>query len=168
MSTAATVDYVAQRAELLAQLVLTRRRSVRVLSFKEPADIGLEFIVQLPPLLKGGKTSQPQSCFGVQVEGTSEPLEDERRATAYAKQQWKHLSLKGFFLAPIAFLLFSMEGDRGYFSWLMEPQVKPGRDPSLTRVTSPDMTKITKMSIDIVFDEVERWFEAMAEILLRD
>jgi hypothetical protein len=49
-----------------------------------------------------------------------------------------------------------MEGDQGYFSWVMEPRVDREQGPSLTWVESPDMTKITKKSIEDVFDRAEQ------------
>ncbi len=163
MSTA-TADYVAQRAKLLAELVLTRRKGVRLLSFTEAADTGHGLIAQLsvPDL---GHDRQIQPYLNVQVQGTDEPLEGEHTATACGKRHWKPLSL---FMAPAVFLLFSMEGDQGYFSWMLEPQVDPKRGPTLTWVEAPEMTKITKKAIDEMFDRVDEWFEAMSKILLRD
>ena len=43
-----TVDYVAKRAELLAQLVLTRRKGVQLLSFTVGSHMGIDLIAQLP------------------------------------------------------------------------------------------------------------------------
>ncbi len=163
MSTA-TADYVAKRAELLAQLVLTRRKGVGLLSFTEAADTGLGLVAQLPvPDL--GHDRQIQPYLNVQVQGTEEPFEDDRSATACGKRHWKPFSL---FMAPAVFLLFSMEGDQGYFSWMLEPRVDDEKGPTLTWVENPEMTKITRKSIEHVFDRTEEWFKAMADILLRD
>jgi hypothetical protein len=165
---AATGNYIAQRADLLAQLVLTRRKGARIVSFAQANETGIDFIAQLPPLPDEGHDGKIKPYLCVHVKGTSATLEDERAAAAYSRQHWKPISGKAFFLAPVIFLLFSMEGDQGYFSWVMEPRVDREQGPSLTWVESPDMTKITKKSIEDVFDRTEQWFKAMAEIVLRD
>lgn len=51
---------------------------------------------------------------------------------------------------------------------MMEPRIDREKGPSLTWVESPEMTKITKKSIDDILDTVEEWFEAMSEHLLSD
>jgi hypothetical protein len=167
MSTA-TADYVAQRADVLARLVLTRRKGTRVIAFKDSQDTG--FLVQLPRSVENGKNKSPQPCLAVYVQGTDDRLDDERRAAAYSRESWKELSDKAFdfYLAPVVFLLFSMEGDQGYFSWVLEPHVDRANGPSLTRVESPAVVKISKKSIEDVFDRVEEWFKATAGMLIRE
>jgi hypothetical protein len=167
MSTATVADYVAKRAELLARLVLTRREGARVIAFEDPQDTG--FLVQLPHSRDRGRSKAPQPSVAVYVKGTDDRLEDERRAVANCRELWKGLSDKAFdfYLAPVVFLLFSMEGDQGYFSWVMEPHVDRDRTPSLTRVEAPEMTRISRKSIEELFDRVEEWSEATAEILIR-
>ena len=163
-----TVDYVAKRAELLAQLVLTRRKGVQLLSFTVGSHMGIDLIAQLPPLRPSNhdKPIQPYLC--VQVRGTSEPLEDEQTATAYAKRYWESEQPSGMFLSPVVSFLFSVDGDKGYFSWAMEPRVDGEEGPSLSRVEVPEMTKITRKSIDAILDEVEKWFDAMSDRFFRD
>jgi hypothetical protein len=169
MSTATVADYTAKRAELLAALVLTRREGARVVAFKDPQEDG--FLVQLPRPDEGAKKNQHlQPYFSVHVGGTNDRLDDERRAAAHVRGLWKGLSEEGFgfFLAPVVFLLFSMEGDQGYFTWVLEPRVDREKGPSLTRVESPEMTRITKRSIEEVFDRVEEWFKATAVFFFRE
>src|SRR5437763_1021408 len=88
-------DYVAKRAELLARLALTRQKDVRLLGFEADADIGLDFLVQLPSI--GEPKGLPiLPCIGIEVIGTDEPLETEDQATAYANRHRKERP-KGFF-----------------------------------------------------------------------
>lgn len=166
MSTATVTDYVAKRAELLARLVLTRRKGVEVFPLPQVSDTLTHITAHLPT--PEGSVTQLNPYLVVQVKGTSEALEDERKATAYGRRHWKPMYPTGFLIAPIIFLLFSVEGDQGYFSWMLEPRIDPEKGPNLTWLESPDMTKISRKSIDNVFDKVEEWFEAMSEVLLRD
>ena len=106
--------------------------------------------------------------IGVEVMGTDEPLEVEDDATAYARRHWKERQGRGFSLLPIVLFLFSMEGDKGYYSWLLKPNVSNNGGPTLTPHFSPTMTKITKTAAEVIFREAETWYEAMVQLLLRD
>jgi hypothetical protein len=166
MSTAATDDYVAKRAKLLATLVLTRQKDVRPVEFHAESDIGVDLIVALPSFGEGKSGEPIRSALGVEIMGTDDPLETEVEATAYANRHREDRPA-GFFLGPIVLFLFSMDGDKGYFSWIMEPKIaKEG--PTLTRAALFDMTKITKTSTEVIFRESAAWFEAMYQTLLRD
>ena len=157
-------QYVAQRAELLAHLVLTRRKDIQLIALGERQDIGIDLLAQVSkPVMNG----QVFPSFGVEVMGTSQPLEDEISATRYANQWWKHRQTKGLLLFPIVLLLFSMENDLGYSGWLMEPHVSEESGPSLTRVSPLCMTKLNKKRVDELVQRVEKWFEATAEILIK-
>jgi hypothetical protein len=157
-------DYGVQRAELLANLVLTRRKDVRVYPVGEKYDIGIDLFVRVMiPVMD----RQVLPTFGVQVKGTPHPLIDVQAATRHAKGITQ-TPLKGLFLFPIVVFLFSMEGDKGYYSWLMEPSVSSEGSPTLERASTLDMTKIQKGSVDDIVQRVVEWFEAMGSFLLKN
>jgi hypothetical protein len=166
MSTTVVEDYVAKRAELLANLVLTRQKGVVVFRFQDPEDAGMHLLATLPSI-GGVDTGLPVlPRIGVEVLGTEESLKTEADATAYVRKDRR--DRQGFFLGPIVLLLFSMEGDAGYFGWIMEPRVSKSEGPTLTRVVAPAMTKITKTSTEVIFRESETWYAATVQLLLRD
>jgi len=166
MSTRAEAEYVGRRAELLAQLVLTRRKGVSVFSVGN-ADIGIDLVANLPPMRVKGLEKPVQPSLAVLVKGTSVELDGEVDANTYARSTWKPLSANPLILSPVVVLLFSMERDQGFYSWLMEPRLYGEGAPGLDFVDTPDMTKITRKSIDHVFDRVESWYTMMAGILMR-
>jgi hypothetical protein len=165
MGTRAEAEYVGRRAELLAQLVLTRRKGVSVFSLGG-ADIGIDLVAHLPPIPVKGLEEPIQPSLAMLVKGTSVELDREEDASSYAKRAWKPLSANPLILSPVAVLLFSMEGDHGFYSWLMEPRLHGEGAPGLDFVETPDMTKITRKTIDDMFDKVESWYTMMAGILL--
>ncbi|MCI0457597.1 MAG: hypothetical protein L0Z62_11555 [Gemmataceae bacterium] len=162
--TASVNKYVAERAELLARLVLTRRKDIRIVTFSDRADLGIDMIVRL---LKPVTDDQVYPYLGVVIMGTSESLEDEEVATKYANRGWKHHPTKALLLFPTLVLLFSVEGDIGYYGWLVEPQVSSVLGPNLTRVTPLRMAKIGKNSVDEIIDRVTEWFEAMGTMFVK-
>src|SRR6266508_117903 len=114
MNTTATEDYVAKRAELLANLVLTRQKGVEVFRFQDSSDVGVNLFALLPSIggVQNGLPILPR--IGVKVMGTDDPLETEDDATTYVRKHWQGRHGKGLFLWPTVLLLFSMEGDKGY------------------------------------------------------
>jgi hypothetical protein len=158
-------EYVGKRAELLAQLVLTRRKDIEVIPVGEKFDVGIDLVVRIHhPFMNG----QALPAFGVQVKGTNQPIPDEHRANEYANAGVKHRKTRGFFLFPLVVFLFSMDGDVGYYGWLMKPEVSNETGPSLSRVESFEMTMIRKKSIDDMITQIRFWFEKMSDILTKD
>lgn len=157
-------QYVGQRAELLANLVLTRRKDVEVLTLADAKDAGFDILVRL---MKPVVHEQFIPYFGVEILGTSTSLPDEPEATKYANQRWKHRRARGFGLFPVVLFLFSVEGDQGYYSWVMKPGVTGEGSPALGRVSPLRMAVLNKESLDNLLDDVVDWFEAMAEILVK-
>jgi hypothetical protein len=109
MSTA-TVEYVSKRAELLANLVLTRRKDIRVLSLAHESDFGIDLLVHMTKPITGLPANP---YFGVQVKGTDNSL-DERDANAFGNQLVRRMNARASILTPIVLMVFSMENDRGY------------------------------------------------------
>jgi hypothetical protein len=162
MSTATTEDYVAKRAELLANLVLTRRKDIQVLPLDEKSDAGVDFLVRIT---KPTTNSPVNPYFGVIVKGTDVALEDEREAGRFANQVVRVVNAQAFLLAPLVVMVFSMEGDRGFWGWVMEPAVSGSNSPALNR---PDRTKVTEVSPESLadlFSAVVAWFDAVGAVL---
>jgi hypothetical protein len=157
--------FVGQRAELLAQVVLTRRKDIHILALGEKADVGIDLIAHTMTPIPG---LQANPYFGVEVKGTASRLEDKNAANRMANQVVRNMTAKAFILAPIILMIFSMEGDRGYWGWVMEPFVDGVNSPALRRPARMQMTKISNETLDGLVSRVVSWFEAMGEILLRD
>src|SRR5947209_19865728 len=142
--TNSVADYVGQRAELLARLVLTRRKDVRVFPLGDESDVGLDFIAHTTTPISGLPANP---YFGVQVKGTANALDDERTANRLANQFVRDVPAKAFILAPIVLMVFSMEDDRGYWGWVMEPFVERPNTPSLRRTSRVVMTQFSPESL---------------------
>jgi hypothetical protein len=155
--------YVGERAELLAKLVLTRDKNLEAVPLSERADFGLDMIVRIhPPIAHGDVLPH----FGVNILGTSIHLNDEDMATKVANLQWQDRPGKSVYLFPTIVMLFSVDGDSGYYSWLLEPHVGKDRMPTLTKVSPLGMTKISKKTVDDIVEEVKDWFKAMIAMFI--
>lgn len=155
--------YTDRRAALLAEVVLTRRKDVQVIPLGEKADVGIDFIVQITTPISGHPGNP---SFGVRFHGTSKPLNDERAANRLANQV-AETPARTPLLAPIVLMVFSMEDDRGYWGWLMEPVGIGSSGPSLQSVLRMEMREINNESLEDLFSQVISWFEAASKFLLR-
>jgi hypothetical protein len=167
MSTVSSVErYTDQRAILLANLVLTRRPDVRILPFQEGEDSGIDLIAQV---VSEGNPDGLIPSFAVEVKGTSRTLPDEASAVKYGNQHAKQRAARrGFIFLPTLVFLFSMDGDLGYYSWIMEPAVNAKGGPSLTRVSPLCFQRIGKETLDTIIARVQDWIQAMAKALLKN
>jgi hypothetical protein len=73
---------------------------------------------------------------------------------------FKIIDRTGAFSTPSAKLL-------RFYSWLMEPRLYDEGAPGLNFVETPGMIKITRNSIDDMFDKFEFWCTMMAGVLPR-
>jgi hypothetical protein len=157
-------DYVGRRAELLARLVLTRRKGVTVIDTDATGDLGLDMIVQIAePVAKSGVAP----VFGVRVKGTLADLPDDASADKYVASHWREWRPPQAFLFPVVFLLFSMDGDKGYFGWVMRPDITDDT-PTLTRANVPAMASIKHSALDVVLGRVYKWYGAMSKTVLAE
>jgi len=156
-------EYDSLRAEMLAHLVLTRRKDVYVVDLNNGPDLGIDLFVRI-----GNKPSKAVPCFGVQVLGTDDNLLSMQVANRYANRKWKHQRASGYFLFPVVVFLFSTSNDKGYFSWLVEPYTPPNEDPRLTPVEILEMTKLDKSAVDMILDRVLQWADGMEKMIERE
>jgi hypothetical protein len=163
MSTAEN-QYVGKRAKLLANLILTRRQDVRVFPLQDDSDTGLNLLVQVSSTELGDRIVP---SFDVQVKGTVQPLEDEASANKYGNRLAKQWKGEGWVMMPTLVFLFSVENDRGYYSWIFEPSVDTDGFPRLTRVSPLEFKKVGKDSVDGIIEQVQEWSQAMAHLVLR-
>jgi len=158
-------EYVWERTRLLARLVLTRQKGTTVSELGGSFDIGVDFLVKCGKRI--GKL-KIVPLFGVELSGTLEPLKTEHEADRKARTKFKLWSTKAVFLFPIMFMLFSVESDAGYFGWLLEPTITHQGFPKLERVSRIDLKKIDTDTMNIAFDHIQAWYEAMAVITMKE
>ena len=153
---------VVQRAKILAMVQFTSRPDLQVSDF--PEDGGLDLLVRIISPGPGY-----QKLFGVKLKGTKTPLPDTDRATRYlrtmnwaGKEEGKH-SLKYSF--PVIVLLFSMEDDKGYFAWSIEPLINRSGEPKLKWNAGPSCAPFDRNSLGTIVDRVNEWHDSLVSLL---
>jgi len=96
------------------------------------------------------------AAFGGIIVSSPDLLPDEEAAKQYTKGWKEPKHLRSYF--PLLLFLFSTANDQGYFSWLLRPH-----EGKLEWVSSLEMSKITKKSLDSIFETAERWNRTLTE-----
>lgn len=144
--------FVAERARALAMIHLTRRDDLIVT--KADQGSGLEFIVSITR--EEGEPSLRR--FGVFLRGTKGPL-TEARLDAVLRPAMRSLFGMGEFPYPVCLFHFSMDDDKGHYTWVAEPSVTD-EGPRLLMHQAPHCRKLDRAALDGIVDKVDRWYDA--------
>jgi hypothetical protein len=152
--------YVERRAKALATVFLTSRRDVQL--FEVGDDFGLDFLVRIR---SEHDLERHEQLFGVLLKGTASPLSTSNSASAHLK----HRNSPGNqhpFSFPVIELIFSMEGDQGYFAWRSEPVVSENGAPKLVLHKTATCEPADCKALDEIVERVGLWSEKLDSLLL--
>lgn len=143
-------DFIAERAESLAVMYLTRRQDL-VIERMKSADYGFDILVTiLRDNLPTGRV------FGVQVKAQDTAIGNlQDISLSIARQTTEYLHNVPF---PLYLFLFTMEGDKGYYRWLNNVIADSNQ-------VSPVLQKEQWHSLDEngirqIVDDVNAWYDA--------
>jgi len=138
-------EFLAERAEKLAFLQLTRRNDL-IVSRLGGRESGLDFLVTLG---RGGVRSV--RVFGVQVKAAEGSVNNP--ATLASLSEPPAASEAPF---PLCRFLFTMSDDQGYYLWVTTPAV-PARENS---AGASEWRKLDDQALACIVDSVNAWYAA--------
>lgn len=145
---------IGERAELLARVALTRRMNVAIHSFGDQGDGALDLICTIrEDEVKGFLP------FGVMVWGTAKELNHGGDVSSITRLKLKDHDTRYFL--PVIILVFSMQNDAAYFSWLVQPD--PSSEGKLRHFTKPIFRPFTAKQLDIVVKSIVDWYAKKTE-----
>ena len=139
------------RAENLATMYLTRRDDLVVSRVVSPAGAA-DFLVEVTR--EGESTGR---MFGVRVRAFEHAVE---RADELMVPLGGAAAAVSDAPMPYCAFVFTMEDDRGYFSWLKEPATTPGSGPGLKAVREARWSKLDDGGMDRLVARVNAWYDA--------
>jgi len=150
--------FLADRVEAMAIMHLTRRSDLIVRrEIRHHGDPIRDLTVEIQ---EDGRIVNWKR-FGVYLQGSKSPL-----TLAIAKNKMK-IGLRRFFddlgepLLPFCLFYFTMEDNRGYFTWLAEPMVEEGRPFLRYHRDKADCVALDLATIDNVVELVNSYYLAM-------
>jgi hypothetical protein len=163
--------FIAERAEALATVYLTRRDDLHVIPMPLHAlGPGYDLLVQVDT----SNTHKPLA-FGVEVKGLrglrSQPHRDNHGifTVSLGPSTLQHRGL------PVCLFLFTVDDERGYYHWLHKPVITPrgkaelrfdfeplqGKTNNRGAITVRDkFGKLDNEAVDRIVGEVHRWYKA--------
>jgi hypothetical protein len=144
-------QFLAERAELLAFVYLTRREDV-IVNRLASADSGVDFLVTLT--LGGVPTGR---MFGVQVKAHEGSVASARELHSPGDLSLRDLADVPL---PLCLFVFTMSDDRGYYGWLKEPVVGAPRAPMLRLVDEVSWDELNDAGLARIIGSVNAWYDA--------
>jgi len=120
--------YIGLRSEALAIVSLTRRDDLLVSQQQKDKDTGLDLLVKITK--DGNYTGR---IFGVQVKATvssSELIQDDD-IFRLKNQEYNNLKVFRDLPFPVCLFFFTLDNDKGYYRWILEPIIHEGNNMSL-------------------------------------
>ncbi|MEW6491928.1 MAG: DUF4365 domain-containing protein [Cyanobacteriota bacterium] len=146
--------YIGQRSEALAVMYLTRRDDLIVSRQKE--EHGLDLLVTL--IKDGGYRGR---LFGVQVKATaSTPKLIQRDDSVEIKLDLEPLQSLAELPFPVCLFFFTLENDKGYYKWILEPILEGQNNSKLFFNKSNSFKKLTDEEISNIISSVNSWYDS--------
>lgn len=142
------------RTEALALVTLTRVPEVI------PTKVSFEHLDFLCVIKSDDDEEMKKvQLLGVNVKGTAR-LGSEERATSWGS---KAMKLEGIgervYYFPVIVLLFSMEDDKGYYAWQVEPATRDDDSPILHQNASFEFREFTVAALKTIIRKVRMWYK---------
>lgn len=150
---------IAKRVRALAVMYLTRRRDLTVEEVRE--EIGLDLTVRFLPQDKEGIRQ-----FGVELRGVWGSVTKEH-ADKVLGRSVREAQRSGPFAFPVCMFFFTMEDNKGWYTWIAEPVVR-GRKAELRRHQEADCRPLDKAALEEIVGRVDGWYDAFFANLVTD
>jgi hypothetical protein len=144
--------FVADRANALAIVLLTRRRDLSVV--EKTTEKGLDYIVTI-----GSGRGIGERTLGIDLAAVLTPLA-VGRANRKLKSKMARIKSIGPFLYPVCVFLFAAKSDQGYYTWAYEPVVGNDGVPTLKNRSEAHCRELNDDSLEAIVDQVNRWYDA--------
>ncbi|SOD02656.1 protein of unknown function [bacterium JGI 053] len=144
-------QFLAERAELLAFIHLTRREDL-IVNRLESADSGVDFLVTL--VLGGAPTGR---MFGIQVQASEGSATCPRDLHAPGDLPFRDVADVPL---PLCRFVFTMADDKGYYGWLKEPVVADRHAPVLRLVEDVRWDELDDEGLARIVGSVNAWYDA--------
>lgn len=149
--------FVGQRGHALAVMYLTRRSDLLIEEVRE--DLGLDLIVRFVPQNKEGIRQ-----FGVELRGVRSSVTKEH-ADKVLGPTLRGIQHDGPFAFPVCLFFFTMEDNKGWYTWVAQPSVHAGK-AVLRMHEGADCRPLDRTALDTIVDQVDRWYDVFFKNLI--
>ncbi len=146
--------FLTERTRALAIMHLTRRDDLKVMNPGDAEDHGIALLVNLEK-----PSSRSLRPFGVALDASVSPTTEVRLNKAL-RSRIRTFLRSGDYPYPVCLFYFTMQDNKGYFTWLGEPVVTKEGQPQLLRREKPDCKPLEREALDAIVGQVDCWYDA--------
>ncbi|MEY3402926.1 MAG: hypothetical protein AN487_18975 [Anabaena sp. CRKS33] len=153
--------YIGLRSEALAVVYLTRRDDLIVSQQKQGQGV-LDFSVTITK--DGNYTGR---IFGVEVKATVSSSELIQHDDFFRLKNNKDKNLKVFkdLPFPVCLFFFTLDNDKGYYRWILEPIIKEGNNVALKFNENQELKNLNDQEIDNIIAMVNNWYDHKSNLV---
>lgn len=151
---------IANRAELLAQVALTRSPALTVYQLNVGGEAEIDFLCSI-----GSRKVPTFRTFGAMVWGTAAPLETPEEVARQSRARRGKLKKRTQYFFPVIILLATMHDDQVFCSWLVEPAKDSAQ---LVNVDDLDFHSFNSAHYESVIRRVTNWYAHLSGTLFPD
>jgi hypothetical protein len=153
--------YIGLRSEALTVVYLTRRDDLIVSQQKQGQGV-LDFSDTITK--DGNYTGR---IFGVQVKATvssSELIQDDD-IFKLKNQEYNNLKVFRDLPFPVCLFFFTLDNDKGYYRWILEPIINEGNNMRLKFNENEELKNLNDQEIDNIIAMVNSWYDHKSNLV---
>jgi hypothetical protein len=152
--------YIGFRSEALAVVYLTRRDDLIV--SQQQKDTGLDLLVTIT---QDGKSSG--RMFGVEVKATasSSNLIQHDSIFKLKNKRYNNLNVLRDLPFPVCLFFFTLDNDKGYYRWILEPIIKDHNNVALKINENEELKSLNDEKIDDIIAMVNNWYDHKSNLI---
>lgn len=153
--------YIGLRSEALAVVYLTGRDDLIVSQQKQGQGV-LDFSVTITK--DGNYTGR---IFGVQVKATVSSSELIEHDDMFKLKNQEYNKLKNFrdLPFPVCLFFFTLDNDKGYYRWILEPIIKEGNNVALKFNENQELKNLNDQEINNIIAMVNNWYDHKSNLV---
>lgn len=154
--------YVGLRAEALAKVYLTRRDDL-IISEQQQGAGTLDFLLKIT---QDGKYSG--RMFGIEVKATassSDLIQEQEFFKVKNKKYNFNISFFKDLPFPMCLFFFTVDNDKGYYKWILEPIIKDHNNVALKINENEELTLLNDEEIDNIITIVNSWYDHKSNLI---
>jgi hypothetical protein len=149
--------FLAERAQALATVILTRRDDLKIVETKKETGLDLHVHVER-------EDKAMRLTFGVLLRAVPSPASAEQANAVLRPTMGQFVGMRKF-TYPVCLFFFTMREEQAYFSWLAEPVVN-GHAPKLVHHEKAQCVELTDEVLSQVVERVVAWYDAVEAVLI--
>ncbi|XHR84343.1 MAG: DUF4365 domain-containing protein [Gloeotrichia echinulata GP01] len=152
--------YIGLRAEALAMVYLTRSDDLIV--SQQQKDQGLDLLVTIT---KDGNYSG--RIFGVEVRATASSSELIQRHDIFELKNYRYNNFQnlGDLPFPVCLFLFTLDNDKGYYRWILEPIIKERNNVALKLNECNELKTLSEEEKNNIIAIVNSWYDNKSNLI---